>query len=170
MKLPDPRQMGSGNPGATNVLRFAGKGLAIYVLLGDILKGVIPVVLAKLAGVPAHWLGWVALAAFLGHLFPIFFNFKGGKGVATAFGGILALTWPLALLLIITWLLVAAIFRYSSLAAVIACLMTPIYGFWLIGTGNYLPLLIICTLLLMRHFENIQRLLAGMESKIGTKK
>jgi glycerol-3-phosphate acyltransferase PlsY len=170
MKLPDPRSQGSGNPGATNVLRMAGKKLAILVLLGDILKGVVAVLLAKFLGVSPHLLGWVALAVFLGHLFPIFFGFKGGKGVATAIGGIAILSWPLALLLLATWILAALIFRYSSLAALIATVLAPLYGYWLVDTGNYLSLVIICVLLLLRHHANIRNLWTGKESRLGERR
>lgn len=170
MGLPDPRSQGSGNPGATNVLRMAGKKLAIIVLLGDILKGVIPPLLALLVGLSPHLLGWVVLATFLGHLYPIYFGFHGGKGVATAIGGVFVLSWPLGLLLIVTWALVAIIFRYSSLAAIIAAALAPFYAYWLLIPGNYLPLLIMCILLIYRHRKNIQNLLAGTEDKIGVKK
>jgi len=165
MGLPDPRTQGSGNPGATNVLRMAGKKLAIVVLVGDALKGAIPVLVAKLF-LPPQLLGWVALAAFLGHLFPVFFQFKGGKGVATAIGGILALAWPLGLALIATWLLFAFLFRYSSLAALIAAALVPVYAYWLAPPGNYLPLIVMSVLLIYRHHSNIRNLLAGTESKI----
>src|SRR5689334_17854922 len=117
MRLPDPRDQGSGNPGATNVLRFGGKKAAIITLMGDMLKGVIPVLAAKWFGFNTVGLSLVAFAAFLGHLYPIFFRFQGGKGVATAFGCFIALSWPLGLLLAATWLIIAILFRYSSLAA-----------------------------------------------------
>jgi acyl phosphate:glycerol-3-phosphate acyltransferase len=169
MGLPDPRSQGSGNPGATNVLRMAGKKLGVTVLLGDIIKGVVPVVLAKLLHLPPHLLGWIVLAAFIGHLLPIFFGFKGGKGVATAIGGVLVLCWPLALALIATFLLVVVITRYVSLAAIIAALLAMGYGFWLLPAGQYLSVIIMCLLLVVRHYENIQRLLTGKENKIGKK-
>lgn len=170
MGLPDPRSQGSGNPGATNVLRMAGKKIAVLVLIGDVLKGVIPVLLAKLVGLPDYFLGWVVLATFLGHLYPIFFRFKGGKGVATAIGGIFVLSWILGLLLIITWLLVVVIFRYSSLGAIIASLLAPVYGIWLLTPGNYLPVVLMSILLLYRHQKNIRNLWEGKEDKIGSKK
>lgn len=170
LNLPDPRTQGSGNPGATNVLRMAGKKLGILVLLGDIIKGVIPVVLAKSLGLAPYLLGWIALAAFIGHLFPIFFKFKGGKGVATAIGGVLVLSWPLALAVIATWLLVMIIFRYVSLASIIAALSAIVYGYWLLTAGNYLPIIIMCLLLTARHHNNIQRLLTGKEDKFNLRK
>lgn len=168
--LPDPRSQGSGNPGATNVMRMAGKKAALLVLFGDALKGVIPVLVARLLGLPAHWWGWVLLAAFLGHLLPVFFGFRGGKGVATAFGGLLMLAWPLGLAVVATWIIVAAIFRYSSLAAIVATICIPIYGYWLAPHGNFLPLLIMAMLLIIRHQNNIGKLVAGEEDKIGSKK
>ena len=167
--LPDPRSQGSGNPGATNILRIGGKKLAVLVLLGDVMKGMIAVFLARCIGLDINLLGWIALAAFLGHLFPIFFSFKGGKGVATALGGILALSWQLGLLLIITWLLIAFMFRYSSLAAIITALLMPVYAWWLLSMANYFPVAIMTLLLLITHRANIQRLLTGNEQKIGEK-
>lgn len=170
MGLPDPRDVGSGNPGATNVLRIAGKKLAIAVLIVDVLKGATPVLLAKVFGIPAHALGWIALMAFIGHLFPVFFNFRGGKGVATALGGILAISWLLGLALAGTWLVIAAITRYSSLGAIITAVLALVYGHWLLIPEQYLPLMFICVLLILRHHKNIRNLLAGTESKIGAKK
>jgi glycerol-3-phosphate acyltransferase PlsY len=167
MKLPDPRTQGSGNPGATNMLRVGGKKIAVIVLLGDLLKGLLPVLIAKLVGVPEHLLGWIALAAFLGHLFPLFFKFKGGKGVATAIGTIIILSWPLALMLIGTWLLVTIISRYSALAAVISAALAPLYAYWLLSGVNYFAVLVMCILLIIRHADNIQRLWAGTEKKVG---
>lgn len=170
LRLPDPRSQGSGNPGATNVLRIGGKKAAILVLVGDILKGIIAVLIAKFLGLAPHLLGWIALAAFIGHLFPIFFRFQGGKGVATAIGTILILSWPLGLALIVTWLLVLLAFRYSSLAALVATLLAPVYGYWLLGVGNYLPVLIMCVLLIVRHASNIRNLWTGKEDKVSEKK
>ncbi len=169
MGIPDPRSQGSGNPGATNVLRIAGKKLGVLALLGDVLKGVIAVVLAKLVGLPPPLLGWIALAAFIGHLLPVFFGFKGGKGVATAIGGVLVLSWPLALAAIVTFLLVVVITRYVSLASIGTALLAMVYGYWLLPAGNYLAVIIMCLLLVARHYENIQRLLAGNENRIGMK-
>ncbi len=168
--LPDPRSQGSGNPGATNMLRIGGKKAGIITLLGDMLKGLVPVLLAQWLTAPAWVLAMVALAAFLGHLFPVFFGFKGGKGVATALGVMLGLHWPLGLAVIATWLVMAGVFRISSLAALTACAMAPLYC-WLMRPEPYLvaALALMTALLFWRHKENIQRLLAGTESRIGSK-
>jgi len=163
--LPDPRTQGSGNPGATNIMRIGGKKLAIIVLLGDVLKGIIPVVLAKLFGLSTAYLGWVALAAFVGHLYPVFFKFKGGKGVATAVGGIIAIAWPLALAALATWAIIFYLFRYVSLASITAAAMVCVYAIWLAPAGTYVAIFLMSVLLIVRHSANIQRLLAGQESK-----
>lgn len=164
--LPDPRTQGSQNPGATNMLRIGGKRAGIIVLVGDYIKGMIPVITAKLLGLPAMALGFVALAVVLGHIFPVFFGFKGGKGVATAAGALTALCWPLAIATVVTWLIVAILSRYSSLAAITAITATPLYGFWLAPNAYWVALLLICVLLLWRHQENIKRLLKGTETKL----
>lgn len=166
--LPDPRTQGSGNPGATNVLRFGGKKLAATVLIIDVLKGVIPVVIGRLLGLDQVLLAAIALLAFLGHLYPVFFEFKGGKGVATALGAFLALSPLLALAGLLTWLVVFLISRISSLSAICAALLTPVYSFWLIDSiaARWL-ILIISLLLVWRHRSNIQRLLSGEEKKSG---
>ena len=154
--MPDPRSVGSGNPGATNILRQGNKTAAAGTLLGDVLKGIIPVVLAL-----------VAAAAFAGHLFPVFFGFKGGKGVATAGGVYLALNPWMGLVLIVTWLTTALLFRYSSLAAILTAIASPIYAWFLLPGWPYLLLsLFIATLLLWRHRTNFQRLLKGEEDRI----
>lgn len=166
--LPDPRTQGSGNPGATNVLRIGGKKLAATVLIIDVLKGVIPVVIGRLSGLDLPLLAAVALLAFLGHLYPVFFQFKGGKGVATALGAFLALSPLLALAGLLTWLVVFLISRISSLSAICAALLTPVYSLWLIDSmAARWFVLIIALLLLWRHRSNIQRLLAGEEKKSG---
>ncbi|MFN7096083.1 MAG: glycerol-3-phosphate 1-O-acyltransferase PlsY, partial [Gammaproteobacteria bacterium] len=131
MRLPDPRAEGSGNPGATNVLRVGGKTAAIITLIGDILKGVIPVLIARACGVTDLALALVAFAAFVGHLYPVFFGFKGGRGVATAFGAILALSWFIALLALAVWILIAVVFRFSSLASICASISMPIFAYFL---------------------------------------
>ncbi len=170
MGLPDPRNQGSGNPGATNVLRFGGKKAAIITLLGDVIKAMIPVLLAKWYGLDVLGLSLVAFAAFLGHLYPIFFRFQGGKGVATAFGCLVSLSCPLGFLLLATWLVSALIFRYSSLAAILAALFAPVYA-WYFTNNNYTAVTCAISLLLIyRHRKNITNLLAGKESKIGAKK
>lgn len=171
MGLPDPRTQGSKNPGATNVLRIGGKKAAAITLLGDVLKGVIPVLIAKWYGLNTFGLSLVALSAFLGHLFPIFFRFEGGKGVATAIGCLLALSWPTGLCWMATWLIMALLFRYSSLASLTASLFAPLYIWLFTGSMTYTITISVMTLLLiLRHRSNIANLLAGKESKIGKKK
>ncbi len=169
MGLPDPRSKGSGNPGATNVLRYGGKKVAIITLLGDITKCAIPVLLAKWAGLEESGLALVAFAAFLGHLYPVFFHFKGGKGVAAALGCWLALAWPVGLLLLGTWICIAVITRYSSLAALITALIAPFYAWYF--TNDTLTLMTGCMslLLIYRHTKNIGNLYKGKEGKIGKK-
>lgn len=165
--LPDPRTQGSQNPGATNVMRIGGKNAAILTLVGDILKGFIPVILARIFGLHGFLLGMVAVAALLGHVFPLFFQFKGGKGVATAFGGMLAMAFPAALIAVITWLLVLVFSRYSSLAAIVTAILSPIYILLFAEFTLFIPMLIISAILLWRHWDNIQRLRAGTESKMN---
>ncbi len=166
--LSDPRAGGSGNPGATNVMRLHGKKAAILTLAGDVLKGVIPVLLAKLLGCPDSVVALTGLAAFLGHLFPVFFKFKGGKGVATLIGVLFATHWLLGLGYVATWLLVAFIFRYSSLSALLAAILTPLYS-WLVLNNFYFLLshIIMVSVLIWRHRSNIRKLIAGQEDKIG---
>lgn len=164
MSLPDPRGEGSGNPGATNVMRIGGKKAAAITLAGDMLKGLIPVLAAKAFGVSEVQLMSVALAAFLGHLFPLFFQFRGGKGVATGFGVLLGTSWPVGLMVFATWLLVYKLFKISSLSALSAALLTPAYTWWVTGSVNMLTAaLLLSGLLLWRHKSNIGRLLAGKE-------
>jgi len=170
MGLPDPRTMGSQNPGATNVLRTGSKKAAIFTLLGDSIKGIIPVLLARLLNLDAYIIGMVALAAFLGHLFPVFFRFQGGKGVATAFGAMLALSLTLGIAVLITWLVIAALFRYSSLAALISALLAPAYAIWLTNPTYAIALSLMGLLLIVRHYPNLRRLIAGKESKINFRK
>ena len=168
MGLPDPRSSGSNNPGATNVLRLGGKKAAAITLVGDLLKGLIPVLIAKLMTSNPIIIALVGLGAFLGHLYPLFFGFKGGKGVATAAGVFIGLSWVLSLLLFIIWLGVAGIFRYSSLAALTATALAPfIVLFLLPGLPFFLLASAIAGFLFWRHRANISRLLAGEESKIG---
>ena len=164
--LPDPRSQGSGNPGATNVLRFGGKKLAATVLIIDVLKGVLPVVIASLLGLEMVWLTATAFAAFLGHLYPVFFQFKGGKGVATALGGFLALSLPFAGAILLSWLVVFVLTRISSLSAIIASSLAPLYSIWFMESlvARWI-IFIMATMLLLRHSGNIKRLLSGEESK-----
>ena len=168
MSLPDPRTLGSRNPGATNVLRLAGKKTASLVLLGDILKGFIPLLVAQALHVEENVMAAVGLAAFLGHLYPVYFGFHGGKGVATALGILLGLAWPLAVAVLATWLFIAKLFHVSSLSAIMAAIMAPIYTWWLLDSPpKLIMVIIISAMLLWRHRANIQRLLKGAEAKIG---
>lgn len=168
MSLPDPRSQGSGNPGATNVLRIGGKRAAAITLLGDLLKGLIPVVLARTLISEPLWLAVIAFAALLGHLFPVFFRFQGGKGVATSFGVLLGLSWPSALIVLGTWLLMAKIFRISSLAALTAALVAPFAMLWFSPHLEFFWMTCVMTLvLLISHRSNVRNLLTGKEGKIG---
>ncbi len=180
MGLDDPRTYGSQNPGATNVLRSGNKKAAIATLLFDALKGYFPVLLVKLYG-PAFGLddqavALVAISAFIGHLWPVFFAFKGGKGVATAAGVLFGVEPLLGLATMGTWVIVAFFFRYSSLAALSASLFAPAYYLfgdqiaWQTSQAELLAVMVMSALLLMRHKDNIQRLVSGQESKIGAKK
>jgi glycerol-3-phosphate acyltransferase PlsY len=169
MRLPDPRTSGSNNPGTTNVLRIGGKKAALLTLLGDVLKGLIPVLLCKALGAAPIVIGLSALGAFLGHLYPVFSRFQGGKGVATAFGCMLGLAWPLGLLAVITWLIIAGLFRYSSLAALVTAFVAPLYSIFFTPPSITFILAIMSLLLIYRHKKNIQNLVAGNESKLGQK-
>jgi glycerol-3-phosphate acyltransferase PlsY len=173
--LPDPRSYGSGNPGATNVLRTGRKLASLLTLAGDAGKGWAAVFLAQHYaadhGVDAGGIAACAVAVFIGHLFPLFFGFKGGKGVATALGVLLALDVRLGLATLATWIVIALFFRYSSLAALVAAVFAPFYTFFLFGAGPALPAAILVSgLLVWRHKENILKLVAGKESRIGEKK
>jgi glycerol-3-phosphate acyltransferase PlsY len=174
MRLPDPHSYGSGNPGATNVLRTGNKLAAILTLIGDAAKGYVAVVLARvLIGVEIDsWvLPAVAAAAFVGHLFPVFHGFKGGKGVATALGILLAIDWVLGLTTLSTWLIVAVFLRYSSLAALVSAAFAPIYFIFLFGIQPMaIAIAVMSALLIWRHKSNIQKLLNGEEGRIGSKK
>ncbi|MDE1223192.1 glycerol-3-phosphate 1-O-acyltransferase PlsY [Vibrio aestuarianus] len=169
LRLSDPRDVGSNNPGATNVLRIGGKKAAIAVLLFDMLKGTIPVWVGYYLGIDPILLGLVAIAACLGHMYPIFFHFKGGKGVATALGAIAPIGLDLTGLIMLTWIVVALLFRYSSLAALVTVLLAPFYT-WLIKPQYTLPVAMLCCLIVFRHHQNIKRLFAGTEPKVGEKK
>ena len=169
--LADPRTYGSGNPGATNVLRSGNKKAALMTLIGDGLKGWVAVFVAQQMEFSEMIVGLVALAVFFGHLYPVFLKFKGGKGVATAAGVLLALDPLVGLAVMATWLFVAFVSRYSSLAAVVAATFAPVFQFLMHG-GNDTTLVvgIIAMALIGKHWQNIQRLMAGQESKIGSKK
>ena len=174
MRLPDPHSYGSGNPGATNVLRTGNKLAAVLTLVGDALKGYLAIFLARaLIGVDVDsWvLPTVAVAAFLGHLFPAFHGFKGGKGVATALGILLGISAWLGLAALSTWLIVAFFMRYSSLAALITALFAPVYFVFLFGFQPMaLAIATMSALLIWRHQGNIQKLLNGTEGRLGAKK
>ncbi len=171
MGLPDPRSVGSGNPGATNVLRLGGKKAAGITLAGDVLKGLLPVLAGKLLGAPVAILAATAFAAFLGHLYPVFFGFRGGKGVATALGSMLGLVWGVAACALGSWLLMAMAFRYSSLAALTAATLAPAFTLWLAPDPAILTAVCsISILLIWRHRANIRKLMTGTESRIGAAK
>lgn len=165
MGLPDLRTTGSGNPGTTNMLRIGGKKLAAIVFIGDFLKGVIAILAAKYFLLPV-FVAWVGLVVIVGHIFPVFFKFKGGKGVATAAGVFVGLSWQLGLLVILCWIIIVALFRYSSLGALISLVLSPFLTAWL--TPHYLNAVIVINLLILwRHQDNIARLIKGRETKIG---
>lgn len=159
---PDPRASGSGNPGATNMLRVAGKKLAVMTLLGDLLKGLLPILIAKLFGLSLHQQAWIGLAAVVGHLYPLYFRFRGGKGVATAAGMLLGLYPPAALLAVGAWLLSFQLTRISSLAALIATPLTLPLLAWQ-QPGALLPMSALCGLIVWRHRGNLRDLFAGRE-------
>ena len=170
--LADPRTYGSKNPGATNVLRSGNKAAAIVTLLGDLLKGWLAVFLAQRYGghygLEQGFVGLVGLAVFFGHLYPVFLHFKGGKGVATAAGVLLAMDPRLGLAALATWLLIAFALRFSSLAALIAAATAPMYAFFLWGSDVLLLAVgIVAMALIGKHWGNLQRLMAGTEPKIG---
>ena len=179
MGLNDPRSYGSKNPGATNVLRSGNKAAAVVTLVLDALKGWLPVVLMKWLG-SDYGLGGgtvaaVGLAAFLGHLYPVFFQFKGGKGVATAAGVLIGISWVLGLATLATWLIVAYFSRFSSLASLAAAVFSPLYylfgdrAAWYVDKRILMMLVVISALLIYRHRENINKLLKGTESRLGAK-
>lgn len=180
MGLSDPRTYGSRNPGATNVLRSGSKPAAVVTLLLDAAKGWLPVALiawyGKAWGLEEGTLAMAGLAAFVGHLFPVFFRFQGGKGVATALGVLVGIHWGLGLATALTWLTIAWFFRYSSLAAILAAVFAPLYYIfgdgvaWYLDGGILLAIAVMALLLLWRHAPNISRLVKGTESRLGAKK
>jgi acyl phosphate:glycerol-3-phosphate acyltransferase len=180
MGLNDPRTYGSKNPGATNVLRSGSKAAAAVTLLLDAVKGWLPVMLVRWFGAPYGLedgtVALVGLAAFLGHLWPVFFRFQGGKGVATALGVLLGIDWVLGLATAATWLVIAVFFRYSSLASLVAAAFAPLYYVfgdgvaWSMDKSILAAIGVMAFLLAYRHGQNIQRLLQGKESKLGSKK
>jgi acyl phosphate:glycerol-3-phosphate acyltransferase len=170
MGLSDPRTYGSGNPGATNVLRSGNRAAAVLTLVLDALKGFVPVVLVLHFGFGEGTAALVGLAAFLGHLWPLFFRFRGGKGVATAAGVLFGLNPALGLATLATWVIIAAFFRYSSLAAIVSAAFAPFFQLLIWGPSEaVLAVAVMSLLLVWRHSANIRKLLAGTESKLGQK-
>ncbi|MCX7115375.1 MAG: glycerol-3-phosphate 1-O-acyltransferase PlsY [Gammaproteobacteria bacterium] len=169
--LPDPRTTGSKNPGASNVLRLSGKKYAIMVLIGDMLKGLLPVLLAKVLGLSMLVEAMACWAAVMGHIYPVFFHFEGGKGVATAMGGLFGIHLMLGVAVLGTWLIVAKLTRYSSLASLISIGLSP---FYLVafsqGFDAFPPIFFIVLFVFYKHRENVSRLLAGEEPKLFEKK
>ena len=171
MGLPDPRSEGSNNPGATNVLRIGGKKAAAITLLGDMLKGVLPVAAGHLFDVSTLTFALAAMAAFLGHLYPVFFGFKGGKGVATALGTQFGLHWGIGLAVAGIWLFMAKVVKISSLSALVSMALAPVIINWIWPANELIVMQIIMSMILFwRHKSNIQRLISGEESLIGKKK
>ncbi|KEI35661.1 glycerol-3-phosphate 1-O-acyltransferase PlsY [Allofrancisella frigidaquae] len=168
-RLPSPRSVGSGNPGTTNVLRVGGKLPATITLIFDILKGLIPILVAKMLTNNEFIIACTALYAILGHVFPIFFGFKGGKGVATLIGALFGFYWVLGIIFIVSWLCVAIITRYSSLSALVATMIASVSVTFLANLKVAAPFLIIAIIIIIKHKGNIQRLINGQESKIGDK-
>ncbi|HDK38383.1 MAG TPA: glycerol-3-phosphate 1-O-acyltransferase [Thiolapillus brandeum] len=168
MGLPDPRTQGSNNPGATNVLRLGGKKAAATTLLGDALKGLIPMLIAHALDATPLIFALVGMAAFLGHLYPVFFGFQGGKGVATALGVQFGLSWMIGLSIAAVWLFVAKVMNVSSLAALVAMALAPVIVWWFWPAPELITMqVVMSTILFWRHRKNIQNLLSGKEGKIG---
>ena len=167
--LPDPRETGSHNPGATNVLRLGGRSAAILVFVCDMSKGTVPVYLAWYLGITPFFLGLIGVASCLGHMYPLFFHFQGGKGVATALGTMLPIGLDMGAMMLTTWVVVLLLSGYSSLAALVAALLAPLYTYWL-KPEYTMPVAMLCALVVYRHRENIIRLLNGQEDKIWQRK
>jgi glycerol-3-phosphate acyltransferase PlsY len=171
MGLADPRTYGSGNIGATNVLRSGSRVAAAATLVGDVAKGGVAVLVARLLDLPVEMTAIVGFAAFLGHLFPVWLGFKGGKGVATAAGVLIAFDWRLGVAVLMVWLTMAVVSRYSSLASLTAALFAPFAAWYLLGMGPLtIAVIAMSVLLAVRHHENIRKLMRGEESRIGAKK
>ena len=171
MSLPDPRTYGSKNIGATNVLRSGNRVAALLTLLGDSMKGWAATLVAQLMALPIELVALTGFAAFLGHVFPVWLRFRGGKGVATAAGVLIAFDWKLGVAVLVAWLAVAAITRYSSLAAIVAALFAPVATWHILGAGPVLAAVVAMSVLLVaRHHANIAKLARGEESRIGQKK
>ena len=171
MRLPDPRSYGSRNIGATNVLRSGNRLAALLTLLGDAMKGWVAVLAAQLLGLPVEMVALVGVAAFLGHVFPVWLRFHGGKGVATAAGVLIAFDWRLGVATLGVWLAVAAVSRYSSLGSLVAAVAAPVAAWMLPGRGPiFVAVVVMAIVLVARHRANIRKLLRGEESRIGEKK
>ncbi len=166
LSLPDPRSQGSGNAGATNMLRIASKKVAAFVVVGDVLKGVIAVLLGKLFGITGTALGFCALAAVIGHIFPCFFGFKGGKGVATFLGALFVLSFTIGLIVALSWIIMLVCLRYSSFASLFASIVAPILTIMQHLSFYFLPIALITAIIIYKHKGNIQRLLNGSEPKV----
>src|SRR5512141_529785 len=166
LALPDPRTYGSRNIGATNVLRSGSRAAAVFTLVGDAAKGWVAVLAARLADLPTELVALVGFAAFLGHVLPVWLRFRGGKGVATAAGVLIAFDWRIGLAVIVAWLAVVAITRYSSLGALVAALLAPVVAWYLVGGGPvFLAVVAMSALLILRHHANIGKLARGEESR-----
>jgi glycerol-3-phosphate acyltransferase PlsY len=171
MALPDPRTYGSGNIGATNVLRSGSRIAALLTLIGDAAKGWAAVLVARHLGASDEAMAVVGFAAFLGHVFPVWLRFRGGKGVATAAGVLIAFDWRLGVAIVIAWLTIAVVSRYSSLAALVAALFAPAATWYIVGAGPvFLAVIAMSIILIARHRANIMKLARGEESRIGQKK
>lgn len=166
----DPRTHGSGNPGATNVLRLYGKKAALATLAGDLLKGVIPLIIGKMLSLSEATMATMGVAVFFGHLYPVFFGFQGGKGVATLIGVLYGIAWPLGIFFMLEWLLIAAVFRISSLAALVAAASSPFFVHAVTGSAHFLAAVcVMVAFIFWRHRSNIAKLIAGTEGKIKVK-
>ena len=171
LSLPDPRTQGSNNPGATNVMRIGGKKAAAFTLAGDIIKGLLPALLAHSLGMSSAWVMLIGFAAFIGHLYPIFFSFQGGKGVATLIGVLFGFSIWLGLGFVSVWFVMAKVFKISSLSALVAAFLSPIFTWFYTHDIAVTVIVIMMTALLtLRHKENIQKLLSGEEDSIGKTK
>jgi glycerol-3-phosphate acyltransferase PlsY len=169
-KVTDPRKIGSGNPGTTNILRYAGKTAAALTLIGDVTKGIIPIALGYKLDFTTGTLSVIGLCSLLGHIYPIFYHYKGGKGIATFIGILAALNWLLACCFVLTWSTTAFFTRYSSLSALVAITVTPIFAFMIEVPTSMLIVLICCSLIIfIHHKKNLVNLMKGDEKKIGQK-
>jgi len=170
MQLPSPRSVGSGNPGATNVIRLGNKTAAILTLLFDVFKGIVAVLIALWFHLPALYIGLAGFVVVFGHMYPLFFGFKGGKGVATSLGVICTINLMLGACVILSFMIMLALFRYVSLASIISALLCPVIGYFLVSHAYTPSLILIALFITFRHHENIKRLFNGNENKLGQKK